>query len=66
MNKKIKREKRKNRKAKINRHVWKRFIYIQEWLQPLKSYKKSNQIYQKQNQKNHQKKGGKNLKKIFF
>ena len=38
-------------------------MYIQEWLQPLKSYKKSNQIYQKQNQKNHQKRVEKNLKK---
>ena len=38
-------------------------MYIQEWLQPLKSYKKINQIYQKQNQKNHQKRVEKNLKK---
>ena len=31
-----KREKRK-RKAKMNRHMWKRFIYIQEQLQPVKT-----------------------------
>ena len=35
------REKRKNRKAKINRCMWKRFIYIQEELQLARNYRKS-------------------------
>ena len=48
----------------------KRFIYIQEWLYLVKNFKKTSQIYQKQNQKNHQKRGGglkkNNLKKNLF
>ena len=31
---------KKNKKAKMNRHMWKRFIYIQEKLLLVKNYRK--------------------------
>ena len=53
----------------MNRRVWKRFVYIQELLQPVKNSRKSSCIYQKQNPKNSSRKKGKEKsekeKKIF-